>query len=109
MEGEGFGNTPTYVIGRDYEITYMDPSLTDNCAFYAAIENSVEWRIAFVTATQLWISSTPVSVQVTTPIAAGLNSEVLFNVVVKFTEGGLLCSQDKPVGTFERCPAPCGG
>jgi hypothetical protein len=103
-EVDGYGDIPTYITGRMYTINYMDPSIVENCAFYRRIEKSPEWRFAFVTESRLWISTRAVSVYAINPIEMDPKTAVEHNVTVKFTESDLLCSFERPTGTFETCP-----
>jgi hypothetical protein len=103
-EAEGYGDIPNYVTGRSYTINYFDPSIDINCLFYRRIEKSTEWRFAFVTESRLWISTNAVTVYATVPIDISVTSAVEYNVTVKFAESDLLCSVERPIGTFETCP-----
>ncbi len=107
VEGAGFGFMSSHVIARNYEITFVDPNVEDNCDFYNSIENQFNYRFAFITENFIWVSTYPVSVTHTIPIQEGRDTEVVVNVTVKFSETESICPIPRDRTTLTLCcPAP---
>lgn len=103
QEGLGFGDNPTSLDGYDFVLQFFDPNYKGNCDHYDNLKNARgQFKVAFITETQLHLSSRTVTVLPKNPIAADVKSKVLWDVTVKFTQQNLVCSFDKP-STIFRC------
>lgn len=100
VEGPGYGDQQSKLVGYNFQLTYNDPDYKTNASFYNAIKNSRNYRLAYRTETQVHITENTVSVIPKNPVAEDLTSEVVWNVLVKWSEGDLPEPFDMPEGVF---------
>lgn len=100
VEGAGYGDQQTKLTGYNFELTFKDPNYKQNADFYNAIKNSRAYKVAFRTETQTHISENAVSVIPKNPITENLTDEVVWDVLVKFSQGDLPEPNDTPEGIF---------
>jgi len=100
--GPGFGDVPESYLGSEFTLNYFDPNYIGNCDFYNTIRKSRSWKVAYVTETQVHVSSVASTVYGKAPVADDLNSQVVWEVQVKFSQENSPCNYDKPEGIF-RC------
>lgn len=105
VEAPGYGRQATRLTGYNFTAQYQDPNYRLNCAFYNAIKNSRAYKFAFVTETQVHITDTVVQVIPKNPVQAELTSEVVWDVLVKWSGRDLPCPHDVPAGIFDECVA----
>lgn len=103
VEGPGYGDQSTRLTGYNFSANFEDPNYKKNCGFYNNLKNSREWRFAYRTGSQIHITDTVVQVIPKNPVADDLNSEVVWNVIVKWSDNDLPCPFDVPPGTFDAC------
>lgn len=100
VEATGYGDQATALVGYNFVLTYNDPNYKLNADFYNAIKRSRNWRVAYRTETQIHMVDTNVSVVPKNPVAEDITSEVVWNVLVKWSNGDLPIPYDVPEGIF---------
>lgn len=100
VEVTGYGDADTKVIGYKFTLTYKDPTLQGNTAFYNSIKNSGNYYVAFRTETLTRISDNPATVKPKAPIEDDLNSEVVWNVEVTYSQPDHSVPFDTPLDLF---------
>ena len=84
-------------------LNFKDPNYNaQNCAMYNQVKKSNSWRIAWITETKLYYSDKTASIVAKAPVQDDINSEIYFEVEVKFTQQDAPCPVDIPTGVF-RC------
>ena len=101
VESPGYGDQSTRLTGYNFSAVYDDPNYKLNCGFYNALKNSRNYLFAFRTATQVHITENVVQVIPKNPVQDDTNSEVVWNVTVKWSGNDLPCPADVPAGIFE--------
>lgn len=86
VEVPGYGDVDTKVIGYKFTLAYKDPTLKANTPFYNSIKNSGNYHVAFRTETLTRLSDNPATVKPKSPVDDDLNSEVVWNVEVTFSQ-----------------------
>lgn len=100
IEVAGYGDQQTKLTGYNFQATYNDPNYKLNADFYNAIKNSRNFRFAYRTETQVHLTGNTVQVIPKNPVAEDLTSEVVWNVLVKWSEGDVPTPYDMPQGIF---------
>lgn len=100
VEGAGFGNRISTLLGFNFVSVFNDPNYKLNADFYNLLKRSRNYRYAYLTETQVHITTNTVSVIPKNPVADDLNSGVFWNVTVKWAEEDLPVPHDIPVGIF---------
>lgn len=100
VEGPGYGDQATQVTGYNFSATFNDPNYKLNADFYNAIKRSRNWRFAYKTETQVHLTQNTVSIIPKNPVADDIASDVVWNVLVKWSEGDLPVPYDEPSGIF---------
>lgn len=100
VEGPGYGDQQTKLVGYNFQLTFNDPNYKNNADFYNAIKRSRNYRLAFRTETQTHITTNAVSIVPKNPVTEDLTSEVVWNVLNKWSEGDLPVPYDTPEGIF---------
>jgi hypothetical protein len=101
VEETGFGDLSTRLTAYDFVLTYKDPNYKDNCAFYNAMKQSRNWRIAFRTENLVHLSDVSAQAIPKNPITEELTSVVSWEVEVKWTQPDIHCPYDVPAGIFD--------
>jgi|1_EtaG_2_1085319.scaffolds.fasta_scaffold15416_2 hypothetical protein len=102
VETEGFGDTKQSVDGYDYEINGVDPVYTSaQCTFWNDIKKANNFKIAYKTENFVHLSDNTVSTAAPPPVEDDLNSNVMHNFIIKFSQVDAVCPQDAPGGIFE--------
>lgn len=89
VESTGYGDQATKITGYNFELAFKDPSYVNNAAFYNALKRSRGYKVAYRTETQTHISTNTVTVIPKNPVAEELTSEVVWDVLVKFSQGDM--------------------
>lgn len=103
QELTGFGDSISVNGNTTHVLTYKDPNYTENCDFYNAIKGSSDYYIAFRTSSQVHFSNAPVTITPKNPIADDINSVVVWDVQVKWTNPDSPCPYTTPDGIFDQC------
>lgn len=103
VEGPGYGRQVSSLIGYNFSSTFKDPNYALNCEFYNALKNSRSYRYGFVTETKVHLTTNPVVIIPKNPVTEDLNSDVVWEIIVKWSDKDLPCPFDKPTGIFEEC------
>lgn len=81
--GPGYGDRKERVLGYDFVSNFKDPSYKENLDFWKWAEKQ-EWRYGFRTASLLHITDTVVQLTAKAPVDEDIDSEVVWNVEVKW-------------------------
>lgn len=100
VESTGYGDQETKLTGFNFQLTYNDPNYKLNADFYNAIKRSRDYRVAYRTETLTHLSENNVTVIPKNAVGEELTSEVVWNVLVKWSEGDLPVPYDTPAGIF---------
>lgn len=103
VEGPGYGDQATRLTGYNFQIQYQDPNYRQNCAFYNALKNSRAYKAAYRTATQIHIIDSTVQAIPKNPVQDDTNTEVVWDVLVKWSGPDVPCPYDAPPGIFDQC------
>ncbi len=87
VEGPGYGNQETKLVGYNFQSNYSDPNYKNNADFYNVLKRSRSYKYAFVTETLVHLTENTVSVIPKNPVTEELTSEVTWSVLVKWSEG----------------------
>lgn len=101
--GAGYGRRSETLTGYDFTSNFKDPNYKSNCDFYNLIKESGQWKYAFKSETQIHITGNPVTIIPKNPITEDLNSDVVYDVLVKWKDRNLPCPFDEPAGIFDEC------
>lgn len=101
----GFGNLATQKVGFNFSIEYDDPGYKDNCAFYNLIMQTNAYHIAFITETQIKISSVTVSITPTAPITEDITEQAVWHIVVDWQDKLQPCPSPMPDDVFKCVPS----
>lgn len=99
--GRGYGAVPKKKTGKVFKAPYFDPNLVGNDTFYNALSNSLNWRIALVGATIMRISDNAVTIDAKDVVEEPIDSEVVWNVEVEFSQKDNPVHYSIPTGIFE--------
>lgn len=100
VEGPGYGDQATELLGFNFVAVYNDPNYTYNADFYNAIKRSGNYRFAYKTETLVHLTTKTVSVIPKNPVADDITSRVQWNVTVKWAEEDLPIPYTAPAGVF---------
>lgn len=100
VEAPGYGDQATKLTGFNFTAVYNDPNYRLNADFYNAIKRSRNWRFFYRTETQGHLTQNTVSTIPKNPVTDDINSEVVWNVTVKWSEGDLPVPFTIPDGIF---------
>lgn len=103
VETPGYGDQVTRLTGYNFTLTYQDPNFKKNCNFYNIIKNSRQYTVAFRTSTQILMVNATVQIIPKVPITDDVNSEVVWEVVVKWSDNDVPCPYDAPPTIFDKC------
>lgn len=101
VEGSGYGDQQSKLTGYNFELGFKDPNYKNNADFYNAIKNSRNYKVAYRTETQTHISDNNVSVIPRNPVTENLTDEVVWDVLVKFSQADLPEPFDTPANIFQ--------
>ena len=101
--GVGYGDATEQLNGFDFVAVVNDPNYAENCDFYNAIAYSRNYKFFFVTSTKVHLTDVAVTVIPKAPVANDLNSEVVWNVTVKWRDQNHPCPSTKPSTVFNNC------
>lgn len=105
IESAGYGRQATRLNGYNFQAQYQDPNYRQNCNFYNALKNSRQYKFAYATSTQIHLTDSVVSVIPKNPVTDDTTSDVVWDVLVKWSGLDLPCPFDQPAGIFDQCVA----
>ena len=100
----GLGNQSTRVVNAAHTLTVQVEGVKGNEDFWNQIQKSNDYRVAFVvggTYDLLMINNEDISIYANVPIEEGLDTEVLWNVVVKWETVNNPKTSNVPAGVFQ--------
>lgn len=100
VEEPGYGDADTRVTGFKFTLNFKDPTLKANTAFYNTIKNSSNYHVAFRTETLTRISTNPATFKPKAPVDDDINSAVVWNVEVTFSQPDHSVPFDTPADLF---------
>lgn len=103
VEAPGYGDQSTRLTGYNFQAQYQDPNYRQNCTFYNTLKNSRAYKFAYRTETQIHISDNTVQVIPKNPVQDDTNTEVVWDVIVKWSGKDLPCPFDVPPSIFDEC------
>lgn len=83
ITADGYGDASERLLGYDYTLNISDPAYKDNTDFYEAAEKET-WNVAYCTETLLHYTNEDVKLKATDPIETGTDSEVVWNLELKW-------------------------
>jgi hypothetical protein len=101
VEGDGFGEQKSTVLSNDFTLNFKDPSMSDNIAFYDALQKSRQWRVLWFTDKKVWDSHVVGTVSWKNPVTNSLDSIVTADVTVKWTSQSHPIVAEKPAGVTD--------
>lgn len=99
--GVGYGDATETLLGFEYALQYFDPNYKENCDFYNALKRSQGYKVMYKSQTQGHITDVTVTVIPKPPIEDDLNSEVVWNVTVKWKDSDHPCPFTFPESVLE--------
>lgn len=99
-EGPGYGDQATKYIGTDYSLTFFDPDYITNRDFYNTIKLYQNWKVAYKTETQVHLTDKVCQVLPKAPVADDITSEVVWEVMVKWSSQNEPTPYTAPAGVF---------
>lgn len=103
IEEEGYGRVKTDIVGYDHELVVKDLNFVGNKGFYQLLHKSKNNKVAFGTETQAWFSDNKVSMSVKAEVQESLDSDVVAEIMVKWSTENHLSLYTAPDGLQETC------
>lgn len=79
VEGDGYGDESSRLIGWNYTLDAKDPSYASNIEFWQTAEKKT-WKLAYRTETLIHFVDAMVRVQAKAPVEEGLDTDVVWNL-----------------------------
>lgn len=105
VEAPGYGDQVTRLTGYNFQLQYQDPNYKQNCNFYNTLKNSRQYKAAYRTETQIHIIDATVQVIPKNPVQEDPTTEVVWDILVKWSGKDVPCPFDAPPGIFDQCVA----
>lgn len=77
--GDGFGRIKQRLLGYDYKLQFMDEDFKANTAFYDAIDDSNNWKLAFFTESLVWLVETAVTTSVKDTVDVDIEKDIVWD------------------------------
>lgn len=103
VEGQGFGDQVTRLTGYNHQLQYQDPNYAPNWTFYDLVKRTRGYKVAFRTATKIHLVNATVQVIPKNPVQEDPNTDVLWDVLVKWASLSSPRPYDVPPGIFDSC------
>lgn len=100
----GKGKQDTRVVGRKHEMAFKVSSIKGNDPYWNALNRSTNYTMAFVVGSDydlLFRVDKNVSIDAAAEVQEGLDTEVDWNVTVKWSDIEVPSTSDVPAGIFE--------
>ncbi len=103
ITSDGYGDKSERLLGYDYTLTVNDAAYAANSEFYEAAEKKT-WNLGYCTDTLFHYTDQEVSLKATEPVEEGTDSEVTWNVELKFrTKNKPTKTSKAPIASLLRC------
>jgi len=102
-EGPGTGDTELEIDGYDYVLEVMDRNFVDSCPSWLSVEGNKNLKVAYVTETQIFLSTRRVSVALKQPVEDDIKSIVQHMATIKWFEPTPICPSTRPGSIFDTC------
>ncbi len=102
-----YGLRPESLIGYEFTAHYTDPDFIANCDFYSAAVRNMNYRFFYRTSSHVFITDAPCSITPNRDIKNDLNSEIVWEVEVKWLSQSFPCGTTTPPHVFD--PAVLSG
>jgi hypothetical protein len=99
--GPGFGDQIQRYINSEFKVTYRDPALKSNWAFYEGKKKSSRWKFGFRTETLVWIGDEVCTIAPKNPVADDIKVGVVWEVEVSWLSRNSPEPFDMPETIFE--------
>lgn len=104
--GAGYGDATETLTGYDFSAKFNDPNFTSNCDFYNALIGNRNYKFFYRTSSKTYITEVPVTIIPKYKIDNDLNSEVVWNVSVKWMGQTFPCPFETPDAVLTQCYIP---
>lgn len=102
ITGPGYGDDIETILGRDFTLTWRDPSYKNNCNFYNTLKRkNGQYYAIYRTGSQTHISDVTVTIDARAPVTENLEDNVEWNGSAKWRSQDSPCPFDTPDGVFE--------
>ena len=103
--GPGFGLVPKRLYGYDLKASVMDPNLVSNSPFYTAIAGNQNYKFAYVTSSQVWLTQMPVLITPNKEVKDDLLEKICWEIEVDWQIGANQFDEpyDIPENIFFEC------
>ena len=106
VEAPGFGSQLVKIQNMNHTLTLTDPKTIDNIAFYNAMKrNSYQYRLWFLTETQVWETFGVPTFAPTMPVPEDISQEVYIVTAIKWQYEDLPTPYDKPTSYLDTIAA----
>lgn len=97
-ESTGFGEDATEYTGRNHQVQYFDPNLSqNNKSFYEVLRKaSKDFRLWYATESKIWEVQVPIQLSAKSPITENLTDQIVWDVMIKWADENLPNIYDKP-------------
>lgn len=102
ITGPGYGDDIETNLGRDFTLSLRDPNYKGNCNFYNTLKKqNGMWHAIYRTGSQTHITEETVTIDARAPVGEELDSNVEWNVSMKWRSQNNPCPFDTPEGIFD--------
>lgn len=102
ITGPGYGDDVETILGRDFTLTWRDPSYKNNCVFYNTLKRkNGQYYALYRTGSQTHITDVTVTIDARAPVTENLEDNVEWNGSAKWRSQDSPCPFDTPDGVFE--------
>lgn len=99
----GYGDQVERLTGYNHTLQYFDPNYKTNCSFYNTLKTSRQWKAAYRTSSQIHLIESTVQVIPKAPVQDDPNTDVVWDIQLKWSSADIPCPYDVPVGIFDEC------
>lgn len=103
VEGPGFGDQETELIGYNFTAVFNAPNYKNNGDFWNNMKRSNNWVYVYKTESQVHASDVTVSIIPKNPVEDATTGRVTWNVTVKWANEDVPVPVDEPAGIFDQC------
>lgn len=103
VEGPGFGDQETTLLGYNHTAVFNDPNYQLNGDFWNTIKRSRNWVYVFKTETLIHPSVKTVSIVPKNPVTDATTDRVYWNITIKWASEDSPVPYPEPPGIFDQC------